>query len=738
VRFFRKHLSRVALGWLLVALFVWAGLHDRQGAWLQRLDLLTYDLRLRLTAPTAPDSRIVIVGVDEVSLAAEGRWPWSRDKMAALIQTLVDRYGVTVVGLDFIFQEASDPTAAALLSEIEQATELRHANPRLFESLRSRTDPDAAFAAVLERYPVVLAYGLAAARDTGARFRVGAIPPPMQAAQGAWVIDTADSYTGILPRFLARAALRPGHARALDDIDGVVRRSPVVVRLDDGLHESFAVALARAALTPDRVQLETIAAADATFATALHVGDRVVPLDNYGAVYVPYRAARRGFAYVSARDVLRGAAAREALDGRIAIVAATAQGLRDVGPAPLERELPRVEAQASILAGILDGSFKRADTGALALYWWWTGVGAFALSIAFLSVGPWGLLVLGATGAAALVLANFWAWRYADLVLPLVLPLLLIASLVALNVVYALLVEARQRRLLASLFGQYVPASLVDKLADAPEEHLASLAGVSRDLSVLFSDVRDFTTVSESMSPTELRNMLNEYLSPMTECIYGTGGTVDKYIGDAIMAFWGAPLADANHAAHAVAAALDMQRRLGELREAFARKGWPRIEIGVGINCGPMSVGDMGSRFRRAYTVLGDAVNLAARLESLTREYGVPILVTEHVVAQCASVEFREVDRVRVKGKQQQVAIYEPLGPCGQVAQARLDARDKFQRALTAYRAEHWDQAAALLRELAAAEPQERLYRCFAARVERYRQEPPPPGWNGVHVFHAK
>jgi adenylate cyclase len=296
--------------------------------------------------------------------------------------------------------------------------------------------------------------------------------------------------------------------------------------------------------------------------------------------------------------------------------------------------------------------------------------------------------------------------------------------------------ETRSRRLISGLFGTYVPKELVAEMSKNPEEY--SMRGESRDMTVLFSDVRDFTSISEGLPANELRDLMNAYLTEMTEVIQETRGTIDKYIGDAIMSFWGAPLADSEHAIHGVKAALAMQKRIRGLDNDFIKHGWPILNIGVGLNCGDMNVGDMGSRFRRAYTVMGDTVNIAARLESLTKEYGVGILVTENLVRAAQGFVYREVDKVVVKGRTEGLAIFEPIGKVGEVGDTQLQEIDRFHKAIEHYRKQRWDDAEAVLKNLAYAAPESKLYKLYAKRVAQFRQNTPGPAWNGTWIFTTK
>ncbi len=331
---------------------------------------------------------------------------------------------------------------------------------------------------------------------------------------------------------------------------------------------------------------------------------------------------------------------------------------------------------------------------------------------------------------------NIYQWKYNNFVLSLAAPIMMVLLLYFMNMAYGFFTEARSRRLITGLFGTYVPKELVAEMAKNPGVY--SMKGESREMTVLFSDVRDFTSISEGLSPEALKEMMNYYLTSMTESIQQRMGTIDKYIGDAIMAFWGAPLADPDHVKNSVLTALEMQKTLRSTGGEYVKRGWPVLHIGVGINCGTMNVGDMGSKFRRAYTVMGDAVNLASRLEGLTKEYGVGVLVTENVIKAAPMFIYREVDRVRVKGKLEAVAIYEPIGLQGEVVNAAVDDVERFHKALEFYRKQRWDDAEKLVKTLQYSNPDAKLYKIYLERIAHFRAKPPGPNWDGVFVFTTK
>jgi adenylate cyclase len=466
------------------------------------------------------------------------------------------------------------------------------------------------------------------------------------------------------------------------------------------------------------------------------MGDRKVPVDERLAALVPYRGPQGSFPYVSASDVLKRAVRPETLANRIVLVGTTAPGLMDLRVTPVATVYPGVEVHANLIAGMLDGRIKHRP-GYVAGVHFVTLLVAGLLLVAWLPfLGPLRSTLVALAAAGVVAGGNLAAWQQANLVLPLASPLLMIGTVFVLNMSYGFFVESRAKRLITGLFGQYVPPELVGEMSKDPEKF--TMEGESRELTVLFSDVRNFTSISEGLAPQELSQLMNAYMTPMTRLIHKQRGTIDKYIGDAIMAFWGAPLQDARHASHAIEAALAMQATLAELRPAFAAHGWPEIRIGIGINSGVVSVGNMGSEFRVAYTVMGDAVNLASRLEGLTKQYGVDILVGENTRRLAPEFIFCEVDRVRVKGKNEPVAIFEPIGREGEVSAAKLEELERFAQALACYRRQDWDGAEARLRELARQAPGRRLYSLYLERLAHFRAQPPGAAWDGVFVFETK
>ncbi|MCS6948504.1 MAG: CHASE2 domain-containing protein, partial [Steroidobacteraceae bacterium] len=407
----------------------------------------------------------------------------------------------------------------------------------------------------------------------------------------------------------------------------------------------------------------------------------------------------------------------------------SAPGLLDLRPTPVAQQYIGVEAHANAIAGLLHGGVRAIPPRARAFEIAGLILLAGLMGIVVPRLGPRPALFAIAAAVAAVIAINIALWTRLLWVLPLATSLMYLgaASFLLLNFNY--FVEVRRKRGVQRLMSQYVPPALVEQLD--PDDVRVSLEGESREMSVLFSDVRGFTSLSEGLSPRELTQLMNAYLTPITAVIGAHRGTIDKYIGDAVMAFWGAPLADEQHATHAVLAALGMQRKVAELGSEFAARGWPALQIGIGVSTGVMNVGNMGSDFRVAYTVLGDAVNLGSRLEGLTKQYGVGILISQTTYEQLQGVVCREIDRVRVKGRAQPVAIYEPLVPEQERTPQLAEQLSRWSEFLRLYRCGDVAGASDCLAALEAAGNEE-LYGVYRDRLTQFRVTPPPPDWDGV------
>lgn len=711
---------------------------------LTEVESFFYDARLRLTMPNTIDQRVVIVDIDEQSLQEVGHWPWSRDVIADLVSKLFDDYWVKSIGFDVLFAEEDDSSALALLRELcasraDDAAFVSNECERRLPGLVT----DQIFAESLIARDVALGFVFDNQLTDGLPKRIGQLPAPLISAEQVADLDIpfvrAVGYVSSLPVLQAEASMAGFFDSPLQDSDGVVRRVPLLQQYDGDLYQSLALALARQSMGDPPVQF-VFASADEASRTgvdleALQLGDMRIRVDQNVAVLVPFRGRQGSFPYVSARRVLNGEASSEVLEDAIVLVGTSAAGLLDLRVTPVGKVYNGVEVHANIVSGLLDGRFKhRPDyTRAVELFTIFAVGLILAIAMPFLSpiLEFLLLIVLG----AIIVAGNLYYWEYHDLVIPLASSVLYLLLTAFLHLNYGFFVESRNKRRLSGMFGQYVPPELVDEMDKQDSE--ISMEGENRDMSVLFSDVRGFTTISEGLSPRELTQFMNEFLSPITEVIHNHRGTIDKYMGDAVMAFWGAPLKDPDHARNALLAGMEMIRAMETLAAEFLARGRPELRVGVGINSGPMNVGNMGSKFRMAYTVLGDTVNLGSRLEGITKNYGVDIIVSEFTVAKVPDFSFRELDRVRVKGKNEPVTIFEPVGLSSDVQENKRSELSRYQNALELYLGQDWDKAA---REFASldAEFDHSIYEIYLNRIREFRENPPGPDWDGVFTLTSK
>lgn len=704
-----------------------------------RLEAIAYDSKVRLTMPQTVDDRVVIVDIDERSLSEQGRWPWGRDKMSALVTKLFDTHGVAVLGFDVVFAEADESSGLMSLERLSRgALRDNSAFQGILQNLRPQLDNDARFAEAIKGRRVVLGYPFSNTAD----IRTGALPKPVL-LPGDFVAEPGafsfSSFNGNLERFQTVAA-GGGHFNPITDLDGITRRVPMVVKYDNRYYEALSLAMVRAQFGFPGVAAGYPSGAKVVEWLELRGEDKAVrlqvPVDENLAALIPYRGYARSFRYVSASDVLKDKVPAGVFKDKLVLVGTTAPGLLDLRATPVDGAYPGVEVHANLIAGMLDGTLKHKPAYVLAIdVLMLVAVGAIMIFVLPL-LSPLIATVMAVLVSVGAIAFNVILWNSANLLVPLANVLILIAALFALNMSWGYFIESRSKRQFTELFGQYVPPELVDEMARNPESY--SMEGRKAELTVLFSDIRGFTTISEGLQPDELATLMNEYLGSMTEVVQKHRGTLDKYIGDAIMAFWGAPVDDPEHARNAVLTALEMQQQLVRLNETLVAKGWPHLAIGVGVNTGNMTVGDMGSPVRKSYTVMGDAVNLGSRLEGITKEYGVGVIVGEETREILRKeFAFRELDRVRVKGKEEAISIYEPLGIEAELPKEVADELKLWNQFLRQYRAQDWDQAELTLMNLQRMAPKY-LYEKYAEAIVVHRKEPPGENWDGVTVFKTK
>ena len=716
----------------------------------------TEDVRVRLAGGRAPlDDRIVIVALDERTRREMPEVFQTRRGLARVIDAVAAGRPL-VAGLDLFFAQPEINLSASVVAQVREAAsalaaEADSADPALPPLSAAARAALAALAAVLDetRGDEVLAAAVGRAGPLHLGFLLhldeegapaGTAEPPGLAAARLGEVAVASRaparhpprarYATVSLAPISTAAAGAGFVNVTPDEDGVLRRVPLVIEHGGRYYTALGVSLALAALG------EPGGAGYATGSDRLHLAGREVPVDRRGRASLSYLGPSGTFPVISAADLVAGRAGG-ALAGKIVLVGYT-DVARDRVVQPLDRAYSGVEVHATLVHNLLRGELLvRTEPRTAVLL-----VLALGGLIALLQLrrvrqrSPW-LPAAGALAAAAayLVLAG-WLLDSRGVIIPVVAPLMAGALVTAAGLVVALATEGREKARLRAAFAHYVAPGVVDRIVADPSR--VRLGGERRELTVMFCDIRGFSGAAENLEPEVLSEYLNEYFTPMTRIVLEAGGMLDKYIGDALMAVYGAPLEVSDHAERACRSALAMLEALGPLNASFTGRGLPAIGIGVGLSTGPMSVGNMGSQARFDYTVLGDAVNLGARLEALTREYRVDILVAEATArAAEAGFVFRELDTVRVRGRSGVGAIYQLVGARGA---APLGAEDLacWDEALAHYRSRRWDEAEAALERFSAAIPQDGPAAVLRARIAALRAAPPAGDWDGVFEQRSK
>ena len=707
---------------------------------LQVLEGYVYNQRVRLLPPKPQIDPVVIVDIDEASLAQLGRWPWTRFRLAALIDQLFDQYQIHTLGLDVLLAEPeSEPADAALAAAIE-GRRVVAAYHCAYSSKELASSPlQAAGAPQGPALPSL-------AKD---QLLSSALPESdlsLEVLRDRYSFPVqAKSSPGILERFLQVSA-DAGHINPQLDDDGVTRRVPALVSYGQGLYTSLSIAVVRtaiggAAMQADQINQRVPGAAIEWIELVNPKQSVWIPVDRELMMQIPFKGPPGSFRYVSAVDVLKGQADPALLKNKIILLGTSASGLFDLRNTPVSTVFPGVEIHANAVSAILNQQLlqKPAWTDAwqlivLALVMFSSlivmGYATPALALAGL------LLIL-----AALVGLNLYWWQEKFWVVPLAPTLFGIVAGVGAALLERWVSAFRQSKRVEGTFARYVPKEVARRLAKDPDRNL--MRARQHQLTIMFTDIAGFTGLARRLPPEQIAQLLREVLTPLSATIHEHQGTIDKYIGDAIMAFWGAPLEVEKSEQRALDAAMMMISRLSALQESLKARELPRIAIGIGIHSGMAYVGDMGSSFRSTYTAIGDNVNLAARVEGLTRFYGVGILVTETVMKACETTYlFRFVDRVVVKGYDSAVSIYEPLAMLESLSPAQRSHYDAWiadwEEAHAFYREGDWEEARLAMLRLIAHPHLGGGAKAFLRRIDSLEAEPPTRGWDGIWTMDEK
>jgi len=685
-------------------------------SFLNLLELKFYDLRFRSSGAEKPGDKIVIVKIDEESIRTIGRWPWSREHWANLVKRLRE-WEVKVIGIDAIFAEKESTAADVHLAQAMDG---------------SGSVVVGYFFLTSEEEVRELKEDYTLAEDSGVS------PQPFNIVR--FTSEKAKDFPLLEGRFMrSNIAMISGAAKGLGffnvdlDVDGTVRWVPLVMRFKDECYPCLALQVLREYHENSKISLKVTNYG----VEKVQLREMVIPTDKRGRFLVNYRGGRNTFPgypfYKVISDKAEERPPSEDFKGKIVLVGATAIGLYDARVTPFEREVPGVEIHATVIDNILRRDFilrpgwvQAVEVPAIILM-------ALIPGLLFLRLSP----LRGASISMGLlfiyIFANWYLFTGQRLWINLVYPFLGFCGVFVATTVYQYVTEEREKRKIRSAFQFYVSAGVVEEILKDPAK--LKLGGERKVLTVLFSDIKGFSHLSETLPPDTLTKLLNLYLTPMTVTVFKYQGTLDKYMGDAIMAIFGAPLEQNDHAEKACHTAIDMVGALKDLHKGWEIDGIPEISIGIGINTGPMSVGNMGSTMLFDYTVVGDHVNLGSRLEKLNREYGTNIIISEFTHRHIQDkFTCRELDIVRVRGRKEPVRIFELLGR-EEPFPKWLAFKRLFEQGLMAYRSQRWDDGIGGFEEALKIRPDDGPAKLYLRRCMQLRERSPSPKWDGIQMW---
>jgi len=707
--------------------------------------------------PREPTGEVVIVDIDEDSLKHLGQWPWSRNVLAKLVLNLKNM-GAKATVFDMVFAE-EDRTSPKAVAERLLRNDL--ITPSIAHILDALPDDDTIFAAAIkESGNVVLGFttaGHAHIRDAPSGKVIFSYKS--KKAEGLrYYVHPIKKFATNMPLF-AKEAAGEGSFIALPDSDGIIREYSVVIATDpDGHRRLYPSLLLEALRIADnqkgRMDVDVFPGkidgiSSPQYTIRIGQSDWKIPINSDGRMVLKFREVE-SHEYIPAYQILNEAyyeSIRNRIKDKIVLVGTSAEGLRDIRSTPLNAFIPGVEIHLNAIEQVIKNVFIARDYYmAQPLEASYIILFGLLLTLTSLLAGAVWMVVVAGIGIFASIWGTFYLYTHHNLLLDPANTSIAVFIIFVVTIVLNYIRSESSRREIRGAFGLYISPDFMKELTDHPDK--LTLGGEIRDLTVMFTDIRNFTTISELMTPEQLINTMNDFLTPMSDVIMKTRGTIDKYMGDAIMAFWNAPLDDANHARHAVEAALAMKKSLAPINEALKSRAEKEgrepllLAAGIGINTGPCAVGNMGSRQRFAYSALGDAVNLASRLEGQTKTYGLDLLVGEDTVQHIPDFAFVEIDLIQVKGKAEPVHIYTVLESVmlGQ-RESFLTFRDMHDKFLQAYRSQDFKMAMEWVGECQETEYRKILepyYQTMTKRIHKFQINKPPYDWDGVFIATSK
>jgi adenylate cyclase len=712
---------------------------------LDMIELKTIDLRFNSRGKIPSGSQVVLAVIDEKSLDQEGRWVWPRSTMADLV-TKISKAGAKVVAFDIGFLEPDEKSLTRTIKDIQNKaahSDIRNA-PFIdyLEQLKLQSDHDRLLAEAIKNSSakVVLGYffqmgwaglghmdekdiSIHTENSKGSMYKI--VRYESSEASNVPLIEAKVPQSNI--KEISSSTDFSGYFNMIPDPDGVVRRIPGVFRFNDMLYAPLSIVSAGVYLDdPISVYVGTHGV------ETIKIGKLSIPTDKYGQILINYRGPEKSFPHISIADILNEQIGKYTLKDKIVLVGATAQGIYDLRVSPFATAFPGLEIHANILDNILSKDFLYQPEWARLFDVLAISVAGLFLAFVLPRTGVISGAITGALLFSGHILLCHFLFSEKGWIINIIYPLAVIVILYIGITTYRYLLELRQKQFIKNAFSTYLAPSVVKHLVDSPEKLV--LGGEEREITAFFSDVEGFTGISEALSPQELVELLNEFLTEMTDIILDHEGTVDKFEGDAIIAFFGAPNFLENQAETACMACIEMQKRLSKLREKWKKEGKPELLMRIGISTGPAVVGNMGSRNRMDYTMMGDTVNTAARLEGVNKVYGTYTMISETTYTAAGDWSLtRELDSINVVGKNEPVSVYQLLGYPGDVDEQVRETVDYYTRGLYFYRRRDWNKAIMFFLKALSLTPDDGPSNTMLARCNEFKTNPPGKDWNGTY-----
>ncbi|MBU0483266.1 MAG: adenylate/guanylate cyclase domain-containing protein [Proteobacteria bacterium] len=729
----RKKTSASTLAAGIILTIILALAYVYQPRFCRFLDNKIYDIILAQVHNTQTSGVPVIIDLDDKSLHEYGQWPWPRYRVALLLAK-IRQAGAVAIGLDILFAEPDRSSPASIQKELKRDLQVEIEFTGLPNAL---LDNDQLLAANLKDGPYVMGYFF----DFDQSAPANPNPPLLHPLNLAVInspgaespheyLQKAHNVVAPLPN-LVEAAAGSGFFNTDPDEDGIIRSTPLIISWQNRFYPSLSLATLCIAMGKVPIVLKNSTGG----IESLRLNKTIIPLDRNGRMILHFRGKSGCFPYFSASDILSDKLPAGSLAGKIALIGTTAAGLKDLRASPLDHQLPGVESHATIIDNIICGDFfSRPD--------WAPGLelsliifcGLITSIMIMLTDARWTLPVTALAGIF-IWQGGLWFMKDSRIFVSPLFPILTLATNFSLLTVIKFWQTEKEKLFFREAFSRYVSKAVVDQVTESPEK--LSLTGEEKELSIMFSDIRSFTSLSEQLTPTEVINLLQEYFTPMTRVITENYGTLDKFIGDAIMAFWNAPIDVAEHKKCAVKSGILMLKELGKLNKIFLEKYGFEINIGIGMHAGMVRVGNMGTKELFDYTIIGDNVNITSRLEGLCKFYGTRIVISETLKDHIPEgFVLQDLDLVRVKGRDTPLRVY---GLCSGMSEERKKIElQTYENALENYRNRQFTKALELFSLLKNDYMDRKLYQLYIDRCQVFLAEPPPPEWDGVFSHTSK